>query len=118
MAESITCQTGHAGLVRGMKVREERILSDRKLEKNGGQVDEERARYGEGLLAGLAEDLTNLHGRGFTERNLRNFRTLFLAFPIRQSLPAELTWTHLRVFCRRSVSPYRLRRVGHLALPV
>lgn len=59
------------------------------------QGGEERARYGEGLLANLADDLTRLHGRGFSERNLRNFRALFLAFPIRQSLPADLTWTHL-----------------------
>lgn len=40
MSESITCPTGLTGRIRGMKVREERILSDRKLAKAGGQVDE------------------------------------------------------------------------------
>ena len=40
MAEIITCPTGLTGRIRGMKVREERILSDRKLAKSGGQVDE------------------------------------------------------------------------------
>jgi len=40
MAEIITCPTGLMGRIRGMKVREERILSDRKLAKSGGQVDE------------------------------------------------------------------------------
>jgi hypothetical protein len=41
MSEVITCPSGLTGRVRGMKVREERILSeDRKLAKAGGQVDE------------------------------------------------------------------------------
>ncbi len=40
MSEIITCPSGLTGRVRGMKVREERILSDRKLAKAGGQVDE------------------------------------------------------------------------------
>ena len=40
MSEIITCPSGLSGRIRGMKVREERILADRKLAKNGGQVDE------------------------------------------------------------------------------
>ncbi len=40
MSEIITCPSGLTGRIRGMKVREERILSDRKLAKAGGQVDE------------------------------------------------------------------------------
>lgn len=40
MAEFITCPSGLSGRIRGMKVREERILADRKLAKNGGQIDE------------------------------------------------------------------------------
>lgn len=40
MADFITCASGLQGRVRGMKVREERVLADRKLTKNGGQVDE------------------------------------------------------------------------------
>ena len=40
MADVITCPSGLQGRVRGMKVREERILADRKLAKNGGQIDE------------------------------------------------------------------------------
>ena len=43
MSEIIICPTGLTGRIRGMKVREERILSDRKLAKAGGQVDELRA---------------------------------------------------------------------------
>mgnify|MGYP005850380419 CR=1 FL=1 len=40
MSEIIICPTGLTGRIRGMKVREERILSDRKPAKSGGQVDE------------------------------------------------------------------------------
>lgn len=39
MSHVITCPSGLTGRSRGMKVREERILADRKLAKSGGQVD-------------------------------------------------------------------------------
>lgn len=39
MSETITCPSGLTGRIRGMKVREERILTDRKLAKSGEQVD-------------------------------------------------------------------------------
>jgi hypothetical protein len=35
----VVCPSGLAGTVRGMKVKEERILADRQLAKAGGQVD-------------------------------------------------------------------------------
>ena len=40
MSTTITCPSGLTGRVRGMKVREERILADHKLAKSGRQVDE------------------------------------------------------------------------------
>jgi len=40
MSEIINCPSGLSGRIRGMKVREERILADRKLPPKGGQVDE------------------------------------------------------------------------------
>ena len=40
MAEIITCPSGLAGVVRGLKVREERILAARKLAKANAQLDE------------------------------------------------------------------------------
>jgi hypothetical protein len=40
MSDTITCPSGFSGRLRGMKVREERVLADRKLAKNGGQLDE------------------------------------------------------------------------------
>jgi predicted nuclease of restriction endonuclease-like (RecB) superfamily len=48
-----------------------------------------RAAYGEALLERLAEDLTARFGRGFSLRNLRNFRTFYLEWPIRQTVSAE-----------------------------
>ncbi len=40
MSDTITCPSGLTGRIRGMKVREERILADRKLARAGGQVDQ------------------------------------------------------------------------------
>ena len=40
MVEILTCPSGLSGRVRGMKVREERVLADRALAKSGGQLDE------------------------------------------------------------------------------
>ena len=39
-SEIITGPSGLSGRIRGMKVGEEHVLADRKLAKNGGQVDE------------------------------------------------------------------------------
>ncbi len=59
------------------------------------QGGEDRAEYGEALIPTLAAELTRAHGRGFSERNLWNFRSFYVAFPILQAVPAELSWTHL-----------------------
>ena len=40
VGEIITCPSGLSGRLRGMKVREEKILADRKLARNGAQLDE------------------------------------------------------------------------------
>ncbi|PIQ46644.1 MAG: hypothetical protein COW04_01050 [Deltaproteobacteria bacterium CG12_big_fil_rev_8_21_14_0_65_43_10] len=53
------------------------------------QGGSDRARYGEKLLEHLSEDLTKQFGKGFSLRNIRNFRLLYQAFPIRQAVPAE-----------------------------
>ena len=39
MSDIITCPSGLTGRIRSMKVREERVLADRKLAKGGGQVE-------------------------------------------------------------------------------
>ena len=63
------------------------------VEEQGGK---ERAEYGEALLQGLAERLTADFGKGFDVRNLRFMRQFYLAFPIRNALRTELSWTHYR----------------------
>jgi len=54
------------------------------------QKGERRAKYGEELLKKLSVGLTKRFGRGFSIRNLRSFRAFYLAWPIRQTLSAEL----------------------------
>jgi predicted nuclease of restriction endonuclease-like (RecB) superfamily len=53
------------------------------------QGGKKRAGYGEELLDRLARDLMDRFGRGFSQRNLRNFRTFYLEWPIRQTVSAK-----------------------------
>lgn len=53
------------------------------------QAGKRRAGYGEELIVKLAKDMTVRFGRGYSERNLRNMRALYLTFPIRQTVSAE-----------------------------
>ena len=67
-----------------------------------------RAKYGESVLADLAARLTTEFGKGFDERNLRNMRQFYRAFPIRNALRAELSWTHYRLLMRVTKDTARL----------
>ena len=60
------------------------------------QGDAERAVYGDKLIEGLSARLTGDFGKGFDTSNLRYMRLFYLAFPIRDALRHELTWTHYR----------------------
>jgi len=60
----------------------------------------DRAEYGKHLLKYLSLRLTAEFGKGFDESNLRNIRRFFQAFPIRDALRHELTWTHYRLLMR------------------
>ena len=63
------------------------------------QAGKERAEYGKALIDTLANELTKEFGRGFSERNLRNFRKFYIMFPdaeIWQTCLPNLTWSH---FC-------------------
>jgi len=61
------------------------------------QGGEERAEYGQNLLDGLARDLTDRYGEGFSIRNLRYFRLFYQSYsdrePIRHTLCAEFKTT-------------------------
>jgi predicted nuclease of restriction endonuclease-like (RecB) superfamily len=54
------------------------------------QGGKSRAGYGEELLARLAKDLAVKHGRGFSERNLRQMRAFYLGWEIWQTPSAKL----------------------------
>ena len=61
------------------------------------------AAYGQRLLPQLGQALAAEFGRGFDATNLRHMRGFYLAFPIRDALRRELSWTHspsLSATCR------------------
>lgn len=62
MSEIIICPSGFSGQIRGMKVREERVLADRRLAKSGGQVDE--------LLAACWEETLDAGPYDFGEKSM------------------------------------------------
>lgn len=66
------------------------------FEQGGSQ----RAAYGKRLLPVVADRLTAEFGKGFDERNLRNMRAFYQAFPIWNALRTELSWTHYRILSR------------------
>ena len=66
------------------------------FEQGGAQ----RAAYGRGLLVQLGQVLSAEFGRGFDASNLRYMRLFYQAFPIRDALRHELSWTHYRLLLR------------------
>ena len=79
------------------------------------QGGEARAAYGKRLLPELAQALTREFGRGFDATNLRHMRGFFLAFPIRDALRRELSWTHYRLLLRVSSAEARQWYVNEAA---
>ena len=65
-------------------------------EQNGN----DKAEYGKAILKNLATQLTLEFGKGFDDSNLRNMRTFYKAFPIRDTMCHELTWSHYRQLSR------------------
>lgn len=67
------------------------------LEEQNGQ---QRAAYGKEVIKALSQELTAEFGKGFSERNIRNFRKFYVTFPqvsIWQTLSAKLSWSHLQI---------------------
>ena len=59
-------------------------------DEQGGQ---KRAAYGKQVLPELARKLSDEFGVGFDVSNLRNMRRFYQAFPIRETLSPELSWS-------------------------
>ena len=64
------------------------------------QKGRRKAEYGKAVLRDLAARLTAEYGSGYDSSNLRNMRSFYLAFPIRDALRHELSWTHYRSLMR------------------
>ena len=71
------------------------------------QGGSDKAQYGKQLLPALAATLTEEFGKGFDVTNLRHMRGFYLAFPIRDALRRELSWTHYRTLLRADDSKAR-----------
>jgi hypothetical protein len=64
------------------------------------QHENSKAEYGKATLKNLATLLTLEFGKGFDDSNLRNMRLFYFAFPVRDALRHELSWTHYRLVSR------------------
>ncbi|WP_288841654.1 YhcG family protein [uncultured Deefgea sp.] len=64
------------------------------------QQGESRAAYGKQQLAQLSTQLTAEFGKGFDVSNLRNMRRFYEAFPIRETVSLELSWSHYNQLAR------------------
>src|SRR5690606_28068427 len=64
------------------------------------QQGQTRAEYGTQQLKRLSQRLQAEFGKGFDVTNLRNMRRFYLAFPIRDTLCLELSWSHYRCLIR------------------
>ena len=62
--------------------------------------ENDRAGYGKKLLQYLSAHLTAEFGKGFDESNLRKMRQFYCAYPIRDTLCPELSWSHYRLLMR------------------
>ena len=64
------------------------------------QHGKRKAAYGKQQLPQLAEKLQAEFGKGFDTSNLRNMRSFYIAYPIRDAVRPELSWTHYRTLLR------------------
>jgi hypothetical protein len=71
------------------------------------QKGEVKAQYGKATLKNLANQLTLEFGKGFDDSNLPNMRSFYMAFPIRDTLRHELSWSHYRLLSRLNTGPKR-----------
>jgi hypothetical protein len=62
------------------------------------QQGQTRAEYGKAQLKQLSQVLSQDFGKGFDITNLRNMRRFYMAFPIRDAVRLELSWTHYIFF--------------------
>ena len=62
--------------------------------------ESDRAAYGKQVLDYISARLTSEFGKGFSVRNLRNMRRFYCTFPKRQTVSAELSWSHYQLIMK------------------
>ena len=67
------------------------------VEEQGG---DNKAKYGDKLIAELSKQMTYDFGKGFDERNLRYMRQFYLSFPNWNTVCSELSWSHYRTLMK------------------
>jgi len=72
------------------------------------QQGQARAEYGKAQLKQLSKKLKERFGKGFDITNLRNMRRFYQAFPIRETLSLELSWSHYNLLARVDNSSARI----------
>ncbi len=77
------------------------------------QQGKSKAKYGKEVIKNLAQTLTIEFGKGFDESNLRNIRQFYLAFPNRDAVSHELSWTHYRIISRIDDKATRMQYIKH-----
>jgi predicted nuclease of restriction endonuclease-like (RecB) superfamily len=77
------------------------------------QQGKSKAKYGKEVIKNLAQTLTIEFGKGFDESNLRNIRQFYLAFPNRDAVSHELSWTHYRIISRIDDKTTRMQYIKH-----
>ena len=63
------------------------------------QDGKERADYGKEIIQTISDEMTKEFGKGFTGRNIRNFRQFYLTFSnpeIWKTLSSKLSWSHFQ----------------------
>ncbi len=58
------------------------------------QGGKETTHYGSGLFKRMSQDLTALHGKGFSRADLFYMRKFYLSFQNSETLPHQLKWSH------------------------
>ena len=61
------------------------------VEAQGGEA---RAKYGDGLIKEWGEKLSIKYGKRYDARTLERARSLYLQFPISETLSPKLSWSH------------------------
>ena len=61
------------------------------IDAQGGEA---RAKYGDGLIKEWGYKLSQKYGKGYDSRTLERARSLYLQFPISETLSPKLSWSH------------------------